>query len=138
MEIPVVTIYKAIVWNAYCDSRTTLRARSEEELDAAIADGQARHLYGSVILYDTERRPDPDAVAAREAELERIRLTSCPLPPESDLLLLAAAKRTDMTDYDAIHAINPSAGKWQATRARLKEIRNDKYNAYLEHTHHMK
>lgn len=124
-----ITMHFATVYNAYCqaDSRSTLRARTREELWAKILDGQRRGLYGDVIHTWEEQAVDPEAYEAEQAELRRIRLTSCLLPPESDLLLLAEAKRLPP---ERAHEIDPSAGCWKDTRDRLRRIQLDKENEH--------
>lgn len=125
-----VRMYYATVYNAYCpaDSRTRLCARTREELWTKILDGQRDGLYGSVLHTWDEEAVDPDAYAAEQAELRRIRLTTCPLPPESDLRLIAEAKRTDPADFDKI---DPDRGSWKVTRSRLERIRSDKHNEHI-------
>ena len=101
-----VTVFWASVWNANCDSRSMITARTREDLD-------------------------PDQLHAEMAEADRRRRTSCPLPPESDLILLRDAKRVDPHDFDAIQAIDAGKGSARSTRQRLREIRSAKYNDYL-------
>ena len=128
-----VIMHYAAVRNAYCeaDSRTRISARTREELWTKILDGQAAGLYGDVIETWSEEAIDPEAWAAREAELRRIRETTCPVPPESDLRLLSAAKKVDVCDFNAIQAINPASGIFKSTRGKLYEIKMEKLNAYF-------
>lgn len=128
-----VTIHYAAVYNAFCeaDSRTRISARTREELWTKILDGQAAGLYGDVVEIWSEEAIDPDAWAAREAELRRIQETSCPLPPESDLRLISEAKKVDNGDFNAIQAINPARGIFKTTRGKLREIKAEKMNAYF-------
>ncbi len=125
-----VTIYYATVYNAYCpaDSRSRISARTREELWTKILDGQREKLYGDVLHTWEEEGVDPDAYAAEQAERRRIRLTSCMMPPESDLQLITAAKRTAPEDYDKI---DPDRGSWKQTRSRLEEIRHEKLNEHI-------
>lgn len=120
-----MTEHYAIVRNLYCerDSRSYVTARSREELWAKILDGQRRLELGDVMEMGTREVRDPEAYAAEQAELRRIRRTSCLLPPESDLLLLAEAKRLPP---ERAHEIDPSAGCWKDTRERLRRIQLDK------------
>lgn len=128
-----VTIHYAAVYNAFCeaDSRTRISARTREELWTKILDGQADGLYGDVVEIWSEEAIDPDAWAAREAELRRISETTCPLPPESDLRLISEAKKVDDGDFNAIQAINPARGIFKTTRGKLREIKAEKMNAYF-------
>lgn len=125
-----VTLHYAVVRNAYCEanSRTRLQARTREELWAKILDGQRAGLYADVMEVWSEQGVDPDAWEARQAELRRIRLTSCVMPPESDLRLLAEAKALPPERYDEIQ---PRLGSWKRTRQRLDVIRNEKLNEFI-------
>ena len=125
-----ITMHFALVYNAYCphDSRSRISARSREELFAEIYDGQNQGLYGDIIEIWEEETIDPDAWAAQQAELRRIRLTSCVMPPESDLRLLSWAKHLEPERYDEIQ---PRMGSWKCTRQRLELIRNQKHNELI-------
>lgn len=125
-----VTLHYAVVYNAYCppDSRTRLSARTREELWTKILDGQRDGLYGDVIEIWEEEAIDPQAWEAEQAELRRIRLTSCTMPPESDLQLLTWAKNLEPERYAEIQ---PKLGSWKRTRQRLDLIRNQKLNEYI-------
>lgn len=126
-----VTVFWASVWNANCDSRSMITARTREELWTKIADSQNRGVLSSVYETGTREDLDPDQLRAEMAEAERRLRTSCPLPPESDLLLLRDAKAVDPSDRAAIDAIDPARGSWKATRNRLWEIKREKFNAWL-------
>ena len=123
-------MYYATVRNAYCpaDSRSRVSARTREELWTKILDGQRDGLYGDVIHTWEEQGYDPEEWAAEQAELRRIRLTTCVMPPESDLRLLSWAKHLEPERYTEIE---PSAGSWKMTRIRLNIIRNDKLNELI-------
>ncbi len=123
-------MYYATVRNAYCppDSRSRVSARTREELWTKILDGQRDGLYGDVIHTWEEPGYDPEEWAAEQAELRRIRLTTCVMPPESDLRLLSWAKHLEPERYTEIE---PSAGSWKMTRIRLNIIRNDKLNELI-------
>lgn len=125
-----ITMHYATVRNAYCppDSRSRVSARTREELWTKILDGQRDGLYGDVIHTWEEPGYDPEEWAAEQAELRRIRLTSCVMPPESDLRLLSWAKHLEPERYTEIE---PSAGSWKMTRIRLNIIRNDKLNELI-------
>ena len=125
-----ITMHYAAVRNAYCeaDSRTRISARTREELWTKILDGQAAGLYGDVVEIWEEETIDPDAWAAQQAELRRIRLTSCVMPPESDLRLLSWAKHLEPERYEEIQ---PMKGSWKRTRQRLELIRNQKNNELI-------
>lgn len=125
-----ITLHYAVVYNAYCppDSRTRLSARTREELWTKILDGQRDGLYGDVIEIWEEEAIDPQAWEAEQAELRRIRLTSCTMPPESDLQLLTWAKSLEPERYAEIQ---PKLGSWKRTRQRLDLIRNQKLNEYI-------
>lgn len=125
-----ITLHYAVVYNAYCppDSRTRLSARTREELWTKILDGQRDGLYGDVIEIWEEEAIDPQAWEAEQAELRRIRLTSCTMPPESDLQLLSWAKNLEPERYAEIQ---PKLGSWKRTRQRLDLIRNQKLNEYI-------
>lgn len=125
-----ITLHYAVVYNAYCppDSRTRLSARTREELWTKILDGQRDGLYGDVIEIWEEEAIDPQAWEAEQAELRRIRLTSCTMPPESDLQLLTWAKNLEPERYAEIQ---PKLGSWKRTRQRLDLIRNQKLNEYI-------
>lgn len=120
----------ALVYNAYCerDSRSRVEGRTNEELWAKILDGQAAGLYGSVIHLWEEDVIDPVAWEAEQAELRRIRLTSCYLPPVEDLQLLSWAKKLPAERWAEI---DPTKGYAKTTRGKLREIRNEKYNEDL-------
>lgn len=126
-----VTVFWASVWNACCESRSMITARTREELWTKITDGQNRGVLSSVYETGTREDLDPDQLLAEMAEAERRSRTSCPMPPESDLLLLRDAKRVDPHDFDAIQAIDAGKGSARSTRQRLREIRSAKYNEYL-------
>ena len=96
-----------------------------------IEDGQRRRIYSSVYETGTELAPDPLAYEAEVREFDRKRMTSCPMPPEEDLLLLRDAKRVDPADREAVLAIKPSRGSWKRTRQLLQLIRNEKYNEHI-------
>lgn len=115
---------------AYCppDSRSRVSARTREELWTKILDGQRDGLYGDVLHTWEEEAYDPEEWEAEQAELRRIRLTSCVMPPESDLRLLSQAKHLEPERYAEIE---PSAGIWKQTRIRLKIIRNGKLNELI-------
>lgn len=123
-------MYYATVRNAYCppDSRSRVSARTREELWTKILDGQRDGLYGDVLHTWEEEAYDPEEWAAEQAELRRIRLTSCVMPPESDLRLLSQAKHLEPERYAEIE---PSAGIWKQTRIRLEIIRNGKLNELI-------
>lgn len=123
-------MYYATVRNAYCpaDSRSRVSARTREELWTKILDGQRDGLYGDVLHTWEEEAYDPEEWAAEQAELRRIRLTSCVMPPESDLRLLSQAKHLEPERYAEIE---PSAGIWKQTRIRLESIRNGKLNELI-------
>lgn len=123
-------MYYATVRNAYCpaDSRSRVSARTREELWTKILDGQRDGLYGDVLHTWEEEAYDPEEWEAEQAELRRIRLTSCVMPPESDLRLLSQAKHLEPERYAEIE---PSAGIWKQTRIRLKIIRNGKLNELI-------
>lgn len=123
-------MYYATVRNAYCpaDSRSRVSARTREELWTKILDGQRDGLYGDVIHTWEEEAYDPEEWASEQAELRRIRLTSCVMPPESDLRLLSQAKHLEPERYAEIE---PSAGIWKQTRIRLEIIRNGKLNELI-------
>lgn len=123
-------MYYATVRNAYCpaDSRSRVSARTREELWTKILDGQRDGLYGDVLHTWEEESYDPEEWESEQAELRRIRLTSCVMPPESDLRLLSQAKHLEPERYTEIE---PSAGSWKMTRIRLNIIRNDKLNELI-------
>lgn len=123
-------MYYATVRNAYCpaDSRSRVSARTREELWTKILDGQRDGLYGDVLHTWEEEAYDPEQWEAEQAELRRIRLTSCVMPPESDLRLLSQAKHLEPERYAEIE---PSAGIWKQTRLRLEIIRNGKLNELI-------
>lgn len=123
-------MYYATVRNAYCpaDSRSRVSARTREELWTKILDGQRDGLYGDVLHTWEEEAYDPEQWDAEQAELRRIRLTSCVMPPESDLRLLSQAKHLEPERYAEIE---PSAGIWKQTRLRLEIIRNGKLNELI-------
>lgn len=123
-------MYYATVRNAYCpaDSRSRVSARTREELWTKILDGQRDGLYGDVIHTWEEPGYDPEQWEAEQAELRRIRLTTCVMPPESDLRLLSQAKHLEPERYAEIE---PSAGIWKQTRIRLEIIRNGKLNELI-------
>lgn len=123
-------MYYATVRNAYCppDSRSRVSARTREELWTKILDGQRDGLYGDVLHTWEEEAYDPEEWEAEQAELRRIRLTSCVIPPESDLRLLSQAKHLEPERYAEIE---PSAGIWKQTRIRLEIIRNGKLNELI-------
>lgn len=123
-------MYYATVRNAYCpaDSRSRVSARTREELWTKILDGQRDGLYGDVLHTWEEEAYDPKEWEAEQAELRRIRLTSCVMPPESDLRLLSQAKHLEPERYAEIE---PSAGIWKQTRLRLEIIRNGKLNELI-------
>lgn len=123
-------MYYATVRNAYCpaDSRSRVSARTREELWTKILDGQRDGLYGDVLHTWEEEAYDLEEWAAEQAELRRIRLTTCVMPPESDLRLLSQAKHLEPERYAEIE---PSAGIWKQTRIRLNIIRNDKLNELI-------
>lgn len=123
-------MYYATVRNAYCpaDSRSRVSARTREELWTKILDGQRDGLYGDVLHTWEEEAYDPEQWEAEQAELRRIRLTSCVMPPESDLRLLSQAKHLEPERYAEIE---PSAGIWKQTRIRLEIIRNGKLNELI-------
>lgn len=125
-----ITMHYAVVRNAYCppDSRSRVSARTREELWTKILDGQRDGLYGDVIHTWEEEAYDPEEWAAEQAELRRIRLTSCVMPPESDLRLLSWAKSLGPERYAEIQ---PKLGSWKRTRQRLDLIRNEKLNEYI-------
>lgn len=123
-------MYYATVRNAYCpaDSRSRVSARTREELWTKILEGQRDGLYGDVLHTWEEEAYDPEQWEAEQAELRRIRLTSCVMPPESDLRLLSQAKHIEPERYAEIE---PSAGIWKQTRIRLEIIRNGKLNELI-------
>lgn len=123
-------MYYATVRNAYCpaDSRSRVSARTREELWTKILEGQRDGLYGDVLHTWEEEAYDPEQWEAEQAELRRIRLTSCVMPPESDLRLLSQAKHLEPERYAEIE---PSAGIWKQTRIRLEIIRNGKLNELI-------
>lgn len=123
-------MYYATVRNAYCpaDSRSRVSARTREELWTKILDGQRDGLYGDVLHTWEEEAYDPEQWEAEQAELRRIRLTSCVMPPESDLRLLSQAKHLEPERYAEIE---PSAGIWKQTRLRLEIIRKGKLNELI-------
>lgn len=123
-------MYYATVRNAYCppDSRSRVSARTREELWTKILDGQRDGLYGDVLHTWEEEAYDPEEWEAEQAELRRIRLTSCVMPPESDLRLLSQAKHLEPERYAEIE---PSAGIWKQTRIRLEIIRTGKLNELI-------
>lgn len=103
-----VTVFWASVWNANCDSRSMITARTREELWTKIADGQNRGVLSSVYETGTREDLDPDQLHAEMAEAERRLRTSCPLPPESDLLLLRDAKRREACRASAFSIVQGS------------------------------
>lgn len=123
-----MTQHYAIVRNMYCerDSRSTVTARSREELWAKILDGQRRLEIGDVMETGTREAVDPDEWKARQDELRRIERTTCLLPPPEDMMLVHEAKRIDPEDWQAVEAIDPGKASWPETRRRLEEIKRAK------------
>ena len=122
------TLYCATILNNCC-SWSTLEAFSEDELNAKIEAGQVAGWYGGTIreVY-TREAYDPGELAAYRAEVARIERTTCILPPDEDLRLLAWAKTLAPEQADEI---DPEAGRFQMTRNRLKDRRNELRNQWL-------
>lgn len=126
-----VTMHYAVVRNLYCESRSRVYGRTREELWVNIEDGRRRMLYGDVIETGTCEAFDPAEWEAERQRLRTVEASSCPMPPDADLILCRDAKAVDPSDRAAIDAIDPSRGSWKATRIRLWEIKREKFNAWL-------
>lgn len=123
-----MTLWRGVVWNAACDTKTGITAGTHAELMARIEAGQAAGHLGGIYEVWEEQGVDPDTRKREEAELRRIRLTSCPMPPESDLLLVSQAKAMPSHRWEEI---DPDRGEWLDTRRRLARIRDEKLNEHI-------
>jgi hypothetical protein len=132
----MITRHFAVCYNAYCprSSRTRVTARTREELWVNIYEAQERGELGDVIETGQEEIEDPEDRKARMREIDRILMTSCPMPDDEDLKLQLAAKAVDPSDWDAVMAIDETKARDRRVRERIYQIKMDKVNTYWKHT----
>lgn len=122
-----VTIWRGCFKTPFCDSHHSKDFATQEEAEAY---GLSAESAGIIDISPVEAEA-PEARRRRISEEQRIRRTTCLLPPAEDLLALHAAKQTPPELWETI---DPSAGVWKETRRRLDLIRNEKYNQALAST----
>lgn len=121
---PMITRYWYVVWNAYCDSKSRIEANTQEELDAMYEKGRDCGLYGSIYEGGDRQGYDPQEMREYKKAFMKIWYSSCLLPPEEDLRLLAWAKALDPERWEEI---DPERGCWKETQKKLSIIRNEKH-----------